>query len=127
MKDTLVFGASLKPNRYSNIAIKRLKDKGFATKAYGLQAGVIYGVQISTNLKDIQDIHTITLYLSPNRQSEYYTAIINLRPVRVIFNPGTENPEFFDLLIEKGIKVEVACTLVLLATNQYWDSTNSGL
>ncbi|MGB5667878.1 MAG: CoA-binding protein [Maribacter sp.] len=119
MKDTLVFGASLKPNRYSNIAIKRLKDKGITTRAYGLQVGVIYGVEISTNLNDIQNIHTITLYVGPKRQPEYYTAIINLEPIRVIFNPGTENPEFYELLKEKGISVEVACTLVLLATNQY--------
>ena len=68
MKDTLVFGASLKPNRYSNIAINRLAEKGIATKAYGLQVGITHGVEISTNLDDIQNIHTITLYLNPKRQ-----------------------------------------------------------
>jgi hypothetical protein len=119
MKDTLVFGASLKPNSYSNIVIKRLKDKDIVTKAFGLQIGEIYGVQINTNLIDFQNIHTITLYLSPKWQQEYFTAIINIQPVRVIFNPGTENPEFYSLLEENGIEVEIACTLVLLATNQY--------
>jgi hypothetical protein len=119
MKDTLVFGASLKPNRYSNIAIIRLVDKEITTKAYGLQVGVINGVEINTNLDDIQNIHTITLYLNPKRQKNHYNDIINLHPVRVIFNPGTENPEFYRLLEENGIEVVIACTLVLLATNQY--------
>ncbi|MCP4977736.1 MAG: CoA-binding protein [Maribacter sp.] len=119
MKDTLVFGASVKPNRYSNIAIKRLVEKGIATKAYGLQVGVIHGVQISTNLDNIQNIHTITLYLNPKRQKFSYNDIINLQPERVIFNPGTENPEFYGILEENGVDVVKACTLVLLATNQY--------
>jgi len=119
MNDTLVFGASVKPNRYSNIAINRLVEKGIATKAYGLQVGVIHGVEISTNLDDIQNIHTITLYLNPKSQETYYNDIINLQPVRVIFNPGTENPEFYRILENNGVDVVIACTLVLLATNQY--------
>ncbi len=119
MKDTLVFGASVKPNRYSNIAINRLVEKGITTQAYGLQVGVIHGVEISTNLDDIQNIHTITLYLNPKRQKSYYNDIINLQPARVIFNPGTENPEFYSKLEENGVEVVIACTLVLLATNQY--------
>ena len=119
MKDTLVFGASLKPNRYSNIAINRLAEKGIATQAYGLQVGVINGVQISANLDDIQNIHTITLYLNPKSQETHYNDIINLQPARVIFNPGTENPSFYSLLEKNGVEVVIACTLVLLATNQY--------
>ncbi|MEM8847332.1 MAG: CoA-binding protein, partial [Bacteroidota bacterium] len=56
---------------------------------------------------------------NPTRQQEYYQAIIDMEPRRVIFNPGTENPEFQNLLEENDIEVEVACTLVLLATRQY--------
>ncbi|MDE3741372.1 CoA-binding protein [Maribacter polysaccharolyticus] len=119
MKDTLVFGASLKPDRYSNLAIERLVGKKIATQAYGIQVGVIHGVQIKTNLNDFQNIHTITLYLNAKRQKEYYNDIINLRPKRVIFNPGTENPEFYGLLEKNGIEVTVACTLVLLAIDKY--------
>ena len=119
MKDTLVFGASLKPDRYSNMAIERLVGKEIATQAYGLQVGVIHGVQIKANLNDIQNIHTITLYLNPRRQKDYYNDIINLQPKRVIFNPGTENPEFYKLLAENDIEAVVACTLVMLATDQY--------
>ncbi len=119
MKTTLVFGASLKPNRYSNIVINRLVSKGINTEAFGLRPGVIGGVQVKTNLDEFQNIHTITLYLNPIRQAQYYQAIIKLQPERVIFNPGTENEEFIRLLESEGIEAEVACTLVLLATDQY--------
>lgn len=119
MKNTLVFGASLKPNRYSNIAIHRLVDKGIITQAFGLRNGTVRGVEISTSLDGLLDIHTITLYLNPKRQVVYYDSIIKLKPVRVLFNPGTENTEFYELLKNSGIKVEVACTLVLLGTGQF--------
>ncbi|MEM7486798.1 MAG: CoA-binding protein, partial [Bacteroidota bacterium] len=66
-----------------------------------------------------ENIDTITLYLNPKRQKEYYQKILDLNPRRVIFNPGTENPEFQTVLEEAGVVVEIACTLVLLATNQY--------
>lgn len=119
MKNTLVFGASLKPNRYSNIVIHRLVDKGIPTQAFGLRKGTVSGVEIKTRLDGFQDIHTITLYLNPARQVDYYKQIITLNPTRVLFNPGTENPEFYELLKENGIEVEVACTLVLLGTGQF--------
>tara|TARA_R110000868_G_scaffold98706_2_gene271746 strand:+ start:35355 stop:35729 length:375 start_codon:yes stop_codon:yes gene_type:complete len=116
---TLVIGASLKPNRYSNLAILRLVEKSIRTEAFGLKKGTILGIQIKSNFNDFQNIHTVTLYLNPKRQVEYYDLILNLQPKRVIFNPGTENSEFYKLLEDKGIEVEVACTLVLLATDQY--------
>lgn len=117
--ETLVIGASLKPNRYSNIAIKRLRGNGQITKAIGLREGEVEDVKIETKLKDFQNIETITLYLNPKRQRDYYKYIISLNPRRVIFNPGTENPDFYKMLRENKIQVEVACTLVLLSTNQY--------
>ncbi|APQ16392.1 CoA-binding protein [Maribacter hydrothermalis] len=119
MKKTLVFGASLKPNRYSNLVIRRLVDSGIETFAYGLGEGEVSGVKISNRLSKINDIHTITLYLNPKRQEEYYDKIISLAPSRVIFNPGTENPTFYSMLEKNGIEVEVACTLVLLTIGQF--------
>ncbi|WP_412984293.1 CoA-binding protein [Pontimicrobium sp. IMCC45349] len=118
-KTTLVFGASLKPERYSNIAINRLLDNEIEVLAYGMKKGAIEKVEIDTDLKDYKNIDTVTLYLNPKRQEEYYSYIISLKPRRVIFNPGTENPEFYSMLKENNITFEVACTLVLLATNQY--------
>ncbi|MBU2998056.1 CoA-binding protein [Cellulophaga baltica] len=119
MPKTLVIGASLKPERYSNIAVKRLVENSIKTEAYGLKEGKIGSVQIKTNFTDLQNIHTVTLYLNPKRQVYIYDDILNLKPKRVIFNPRTENVEFYNLLEKQGIEVEVACTLVLLATNQY--------
>ena len=118
-KPTLVFGASLNPERYSNIAVNRLKDFNHDVKAFGLKAGKVRGVTIDTNLIRYRDLDTVTLYLNPQRQADYYDYIIGLKPNRVIFNPGTENPKFYKLLEESNINYEVACTLVLLGTGQY--------
>lgn len=116
---TLVIGASLKPNRYSNMAIVKLKQFQIETVAVGLKPGLVEDVMIETEKIKFDQIHTVTLYLNPKRQEEYYDYIISLNPKRVIFNPGTENPEFYQLLDKYNIKYEVACTLVLLSTNQY--------
>jgi len=119
MKKTLVLGASLNPSRYSNLAINRLVNYGHIVKAIGLKKGTVAGVDISTEKEDFENIDTVTLYLNPKRQEEYYDYIISLKPKRVIFNPGTENPEFYKMLQKNNIETEVACTLVLLGTNQY--------
>lgn len=120
MKDaTLVLGASLKPERYSNKAIKRLISNGLDVLAVGNREGVVENTPIITEKKHFENIDTVTLYLNPKRQKEYYDYIIGLAPRRVIFNPGTENMEFIKMLESQNIESELACTLVLLATNQY--------
>lgn len=118
-KKTLVIGASTNRSRYSNAAINKLRSNKVPTVAIGLRGGEVAGVQIDTEQVRYDDVDTVTLYLGPARQPQYYDYIISLRPNRVIFNPGTENPEFYRLLEEENIEVEVACTLILLATNQY--------
>ena len=118
-KKTLVLGASLKTERYSNIAINRLVNYNHETLVFGLRDGNVAGIFIDTELKNYKDIDTVTLYLNPKRQQQYYNYIIDLKPNCVIFNPGTENPEFYELLKAKNIEYEAACTLVLLGTNQY--------
>ncbi|WP_373519676.1 CoA-binding protein [Pricia sp.] len=119
MKKTLVLGASLKPSRYSNLAVNRLLNNGINTEAFGLRTGQIGEVAIKSDFGDFQDIHTVTLYIGAKHQSEYIDQILRLKPKRLIFNPGTENPELYEILKKNGIEVEVACTLVLLATGQY--------
>ena len=116
---TLVIGASLKPSRFSHKAIQKLVANNHKVVAYGLRDGEVSGIQIDTELVEYSDIHTVTLYLNPSRQADFYDYIISLQPKRVIFNPGTQNPEFYKLLVENNIESEVACTLVLLASNQY--------
>ena len=118
-KKTLVLGATTKPERYAFKAVSMLVDKGHSVLALGQNAGELAGVKIQTKTIPLKNIDTVTLYLNPTRQRDYYNYIVEAKPKRVIFNPGTENPEFYQLLELNGIKVEVACTLVLLTTNQY--------
>ena len=118
-KKTLVLGATTKPEKYAYLAVTKLVEKGHSVIAIGQNQGEVEGVKIYTKQIPLANIDTVTLYLNPKRQVEYYNYIIETKPKRVIFNPGTENPQFYQLLQSNGIKVEVACTLVLLATNQY--------
>lgn len=119
MKKTLVLGASLNPSRYSNMAIHRLRSQNIEVVAFGLREGIVKDVVISKEKKYYDQLDSVTLYLNPKNQREYYDYIISLHPTRVIFNPGTENQELIDLLEENGIEAEIACTLVLLSTNQF--------
>ncbi len=118
-KKTLVLGATPRPEKYANLAINRLVDKGHSVIAVGQQPGEVSGIKIQTKQIPLTNIDTVTLYLNPKNQKEYYNYIIESHPKRVIFNPGTENPELYQLLRANGIEVEVGCTLVMLATNQY--------
>ena len=118
-KKTLVMGASENVQRYSNMAVRKLKKHQHEVKAYGLRKGEIDGVTIETDLLNYDDLDTVTLYLNPKNQQPYYDYILSLKPKRVVFNPGTENPDLYKLLTDNGIGFEEACTLVLLSTNQY--------
>lgn len=118
-KKTLVLGASGNPSRYSYLAVNRLVNAGHPVEAIGLKEETVAGIHIQRNHPSLENIDTVTLYLNPSRQKDYYDYIVGLSPQRVIFNPGTENPELYDLLRQNGIEVEVACTLVLLSIGQY--------
>ncbi len=118
-KKTLVLGATTKTDRYAFKAVQKLVEKGHSVLAVGQNAGEVAGIKIQTKAIPLKNIDTVTLYLNPTRQRDYYNYIVEAQPKRVIFNPGTENPEFYQLLQLNNIKVEVACTLVLLSTNQY--------
>ncbi len=119
MKKTLVLGASTKPERYGNIATRRLKLYNHEVVPVGNRAGEIDGIEILLGKPEVDDVDTITLYLNPKRQVEFYNYIIGLKPKRIIFNPGTENPELVKLARQHGIESEIACTLVLLSVGQY--------
>ena len=118
-KKTLVIGASENRNRYSNLATNNLLGKGHEVVAIGKQAGKINDVTIETTKVPFEKIDTVTLYLNPAHQQQYYDYILSLKPRRVIFNPGAENEEFEQMLEEKGIMAQEACTLVLLSTGQF--------
>jgi predicted CoA-binding protein len=118
-KKTLVIGASTNPVRYSNMAIHQLRAQKHEVLALAKRPGKVADVHIQTNFPFDNDIHTITMYLGAQHQMEYYDAILNLKPKRVIFNPGSENSELFSKLEENGIEFIKACTLLLLGTRQY--------
>ena len=118
-KKTLVLGASDNPSRYSFLAVNRLRNHGHPVVAIGKKNGVVNDVTIEKEKKHIDNLDTVTLYLNPMHQKQYYDYLISLKPKRIIFNPGAENDELSDLAAKNGIMFIEACTLVLLSTNQY--------
>lgn len=119
MKPTLVIGASNRPEKYAYKAVKSLLNHGHSVCAFGRMKTQIDGIEIETEWNPNWKVDTVTLYLNPQNQVEYYQKIIDLKPKRFIFNPGTENEVFQDLLESNGISTEIACTLVLLSINEY--------
>ena len=118
-KKTLVLGASDNPSRYSYLAVNRLRSHGHPVVAIGKKNSIVADVPIEKEKKDWKNVDTVTLYLNPLHQQQYYDYILSLNPKRIIFNPGAENDELADLAVKNGIKPMEACTLVLLSTNQY--------
>ncbi|MBZ5858205.1 CoA-binding protein [Flavihumibacter profundi] len=118
-KKTLVLGASGNTNRYSYLALKRLRAHGYSVEGIGREEVKVGDVLIHTNKPPFEGIDTVTLYLSPAHQREYYDYILSLHPRRIIFNPGAENDELAELARANNIYPQEACTLVLLSTGQY--------
>ncbi|MBE2246751.1 MAG: CoA-binding protein [Candidatus Competibacteraceae bacterium] len=119
-KYTLVVGASVNPTRYSYKATEMLLKHGHPVFLFGRNEGEILEQIIHTSLPDIVPmLHTITIYINPAQQEQIANELIALRPKRIIFNPGTENPELEKLATQHGIEVIHACTLVLLSTEIY--------
>lgn len=118
-KLTVVLGASDNEERYSNKAIKMLHYYSYPIMAIGNKATFVNDIEVITSTPFIENVHTITLYLSPKNQEIYYDYIISLKPKRIIFNPGTENIYLMNLAQKNGIQTIEACTLVLLSTYQY--------
>jgi uncharacterized protein len=118
-KKTLVLGASGNPERYSNLAVNRLRKFGHPVVAIGKKELMIGDVSVFKEQKDFSGIDTITLYLNPFNQRAYYDYIFSLHPKRIIFNPGAENDELIERAKQNGVLAMEACTLVLLNTGQY--------
>jgi uncharacterized protein len=119
VKNTLVLGASPNPVRFSNKAVKSLQRHDVPVFPVGIKKGEIGGVEIIRDRPELPDIHTITMYVGPPRQKEYYTWLLSLHPKRIIFNPGTENPEFMKMAKDAGIEVLEDCTLIMLNAGRF--------
>ena len=118
-KPTVVIGASPNTDRYSYKATVSLQKHNHAVYPIGIRNGKINDLEIITDKPSIENVDTVTLYVGPDNQPAWMDYIMLLKPKRIIFNPGTENPEFESLAESKGIEVLEACTLVLLSINQY--------
>ena len=116
---TLVLGASVNSDRYSHKVVLKLLDSGIKVIPMGINQGNIADLVIVRPFEKQKNIHTVSIYITPEVQKEYYKYIINLQPKRVLFNPGTENPIFSKILQKHNIYWENSCSLVLLSTNQY--------
>ncbi len=118
-KKTLVLGGSVNPTRIANKAIRKLRAYGHPVVSVGLKEGEVDDVSIQTGTPHFKDIHTVTLYLNTKNQNQYYNYIIGLKPKRIVFNPGTENPELSELARKNNIEVVEYCTLILLDTHTF--------
>ena len=118
-KKTLVLGASANPARYSYLAINRLRNHNHPVVAIGRKLGKVSDVEMDTEQKPFDNVDTVSLYLNPKNQEQYYDYILSLNPKRIIFNPGTENDALAEMAHKKGIQTMEGCTLVMLSTGQY--------
>ena len=118
-KKTLVIGASPKPDRYSNTAVRLLNDYGHPVIALAKRAGFINNIPIVTEFPVNEKIHTVTLYVGPENQKEYHELLKELKPERVIFNPGTFNETLKNDLEKSGIKTVEDCTLIMLRSDAF--------
>ncbi|MFW6290484.1 MAG: CoA-binding protein [Mariniphaga sp.] len=119
IKTTLVIGASPKPERYSYAAVKLLQQYGHPVIPLAKRAGFVNGIPVRTDFPLQEQIHTVTLYVGPRHQSEYYDLLLKLKPERVIFNPGTFNDELRQLLENNGIETVEDCTLIMLRSGEF--------
>lgn len=121
MKKTLIVGATTNTYRYAYLAAQMLTEYKFPFIPIGIKKGEVFGESI-LDIKEkpgIDGIDTITLYIGPEHQAEWYDYLIGLKPKRIIFNPGTENTEFAKMAEDQGIETLEACTLVMLRTHQF--------
>jgi predicted CoA-binding protein len=118
-KKTIVLGASSNPGRYSYLAVQKLRAHQHPVIAIGKRTGKVADVEINKDHLPEKDVDTVTLYLNPHNQEEYYNYILSLHPKRIIFNPGTENDVLIKKAKENNIEPVLGCTLVMLSTGQY--------
>ncbi len=119
MKKTLVLGASPNPGRYAHKAVKSLLRHDYDVLALGFRSGKIKEVEIQTGKPELHDIDTVLLYVGPERQPEYYDYLLELKPRRIIFNPGTFNREFIAMADKQGIQTVVDCALALINAGEF--------
>lgn len=120
-KKTVIIGATPNPSRYAYTAAHLLTEYRHSIVPVGIKRGEVAGQPI-VDLRDrpeITDVHTVTLYIGPRHQPEWYDYLLGLNPQRIVFNPGTENRELYQRATQQGIEAVEACTLVMLRAGTY--------
>ena len=120
-KRVAIVGATTNTSRYAFLAAARFYELGFDFVPIGIKKGDLFGKPI-LNLQEkpsLIGIHTITLYIGAVHQTEWIDYLISLKPSRIIFNPGAENPDFARRARGNGIEVVNGCNLVMLSTGQF--------
>lgn len=120
-KKTVIIGASVNPSRYAYLATEMLTEYGHQVVPIGLRKGELFGKLILPLAEQpaVDNVDTVTLYMNPVNQKPWVDYILSLKPRRIIFNPGTENPELEAKAKKAGIETVHGCTLVMLRTGQY--------
>ena len=118
MQNYVVFGASPNRLRHSNKAVKSLVRHNKNVIPVGFRNGAISGISILTGKPEVENVDSILLYVGSKRQADFYDYLINLKPKKIVFNPGTENKEFQDMVAENDIEVIVGCALVMINSSQ---------
>ncbi|CAN5917074.1 CoA-binding protein [soil metagenome] len=119
MKKTVVLGATDNPDRFAYKAVRKLQQHGHEVVPVGIRKGQVGGLDIINDKKPVEEVDTVTLYVGPGNQPPWYDYILSLKPKRIIFNPGTENPELERLARENDIRSLHHCTLIMLAVGEY--------
>lgn len=115
-----VVGASPKADRYSHQAMILLEESGHIPIPIAPARKEILGKKAYPTLAAVPgSIDTVTLYIRPSFQASVLDDAVCMKPSRIIFNPGTENPSEYDRLRSAGINVIEACTLILLRTGRF--------
>lgn len=115
-----ILGASDDPDRYSFKAFEMLKEHGHTPVPVSPKLKSLQDIPVVAHLSEIQGpIDTLTMYVNPQVSTALKKEILAVRPNRIIFNPGSENPELASELEKVGTQVVVACTLVMLRTGQF--------
>ncbi len=116
---TVILGASNNPRRYSYLATEELSNKGFEVIPVGIKKGDINNITIRNEYPVNEEIHTVGMYLSAENQEKYKKFLLKNPPKRVIFNPGTYNPELENELKNIGVETIRSCILIMLSNNKY--------
>lgn len=116
----VILGASNKEDRYAFLALEGLLNRGFRVLPVHPTIKEIKGVPVFASLTNIQEpVNTITLYVGEEKSSALTKEILNLKPKRIIFNPGAENKTLLLEAKKQGIECLDACTLVMLSMNTF--------